>query len=66
LDYLNRRHYELRSIVTETLTVCGFPPSILDELIAIERRIPHTIIGVAPATVLATELETIERIKVTN
>jgi len=66
LDYLNKRHYELCSIVTETLTVCGFPASILEELIAIERIMPHTIIGVASATVLATELETTKRNKAKN
>lgn len=66
LVYQSKRHWELRAIIAEALSVCGISPACLEELIAIERTMPHTVVSVIAATVLATERETMRNENLTN
>lgn len=65
LSFSYKRYWELRSVVGETLSACGVSRTVLDELLAMNRIMPHNI-DVAAATVPATELKNNGGGKVTN
>ena len=65
LRFVGKKHRELYTVVSEVLAVCGIERSVLDELLALERRMTHNV-GIVPATVSATEQQTIENGNATN
>lgn len=65
LIFSYKRYWELKSVVGETLAACGVSCSVLDELLAMNRIMPHNV-GVAAATDPATELKNNGGGKVTN
>lgn len=54
LSFSYKRYWELRSVVGETLSACGVSRAVLDELLAMNRIMPHNGVGTGNGTVLPT------------